>query len=136
MSTGKRKRVDSLEKAIEAALDDGNLIYYKADWSFVDGLQDVANRVGEIITSEPDREARLFAAFISACHEKAEEVDDSSGNFGMLIDDLFTGWIKASRAAGRKSAAIAEFLIAWIEGDPYGFCHERIARISGVWPHC
>ena len=46
MSTAKRKRVDSLEKAIEAALDDRNFISYKAAWSFVDRLQDVANRVG------------------------------------------------------------------------------------------
>ena len=80
--------------------------------------------MGELIGSEPDRAARLFAAFISACHEKADEVDDSAGNFGMLIDDLFAGWIKASRAAGRESAAIAEFLISWMKHDPYGFCHD------------
>ena len=80
--------------------------------------------MGELIGNEPDRAARLFAAFISACHEKADEVDDSAGNFGMLIDDLFAGWIKASRAAGRESATIAEFLISWMEDDPYGFCHD------------
>ena len=49
MRTAKRKRVDSLERAIEAALDDGNFISYKAAWAFVDGLQDVANRVGEAV---------------------------------------------------------------------------------------
>jgi uncharacterized Zn finger protein len=120
----KRKRMDSLEKAIETALDDGNFISYKAASAFVDDLQHVANRVGELIASQPNRAARLFAAFISACHEKADEVDDSGGNFGMLIDYLFAGWIKASRAAGLESAAIAEFLISWMEEDPYGFCHD------------
>ena len=111
MRTAKRKRVDSLERAIEAARDDGNFISYKAAWAFVDGLQDVANRVGELIASEPDSAARLFATFISACHEKADEVDDSGGNFGILIDDLFAGWVKASRAASREPAAIVEFLL-------------------------
>lgn len=58
MSMAKRKRVDALEKAIEAALDDGTFISYKAAWEFVDDLQHVANRVGELIRSEPDRAAR------------------------------------------------------------------------------
>ena len=124
MSTTKRKRIDSLEKAIEAALADGNFISYKASWEFVEGLQHVASRVRELIASEPDRAARLFAEFISACHEKADEVNDSGGNFGMFVEDLFAGWIKASRAAGREPASIAEFLISWMENDPYGFCHD------------
>ena len=44
MTTAKRKRVDSLENAIEAALADGNFISYKDVWAFVDDLQHVANR--------------------------------------------------------------------------------------------
>lgn len=73
--------------------------------------------MGELIRSEPESAANLFAAFISGCHEKAEEVDDSGGHFGMLIEDLFAGWIKASWAAGRESAAIAQLLISWMEHD-------------------
>ena len=83
MSRAKAKRKDSLEKAIEAALADGNFISYKAAWEFVEGLQRLADRVGETYRERTDRAARLFAAFISACHEKADEVDDSGGDFGM-----------------------------------------------------
>ena len=56
-------------------------------------------------------------------------MDDSGGDFGMFIEDLFAGWIQASRSAGREPAAIAEFLTSWMESDPYGFCHdlERLA---------
>jgi uncharacterized Zn finger protein len=124
MRTARRKQVDPFEKAIEVVLNDGNFISYKAAWEFVDRLLRVARQVGELIENEPDRAARLFAVFISACHEKANEVDDSSGNFGMFIDGLFARWIKASRAAGREPAAIAEFLISWMEEDRYGFCHD------------
>src|SRR5437667_5661789 len=84
MSRAKAKRMDSLEKAIEAALAGGNFIAYKAAWEFVEGLQRVADRVGELIASEPDRAARLFAAFISACHEKADEVDDFLARFDRI----------------------------------------------------
>jgi hypothetical protein len=31
--------------------------------------------------------ARLYETFIAACHEKADEIDDSSGSFGMLVED-------------------------------------------------
>ncbi|MFZ0133816.1 MAG: hypothetical protein WAK95_14845, partial [Desulfobacterales bacterium] len=36
----------------------------------------------KIIEKEPQRAAHLYELFIAACHEKAEEIDDSSGNFG------------------------------------------------------
>ena len=60
-----------------------------------------------------------------ACsHEKADEIDDSSGNFGMLLDDLFRGWIKACQAAGADADETAKSLLGWMEDDPYGFCHD------------
>lgn len=43
MSPAKRKQIDPLEKAIEAALSPGSFISYNAVWSFVDDLQDVAH---------------------------------------------------------------------------------------------
>src|SRR6266705_878052 len=124
MRTAKGKHKDPLEKAIEAALDEGTYVSYKTAPNFVDDVEQVAKRIQQLIPSEPGRAARLYAVFISACHEKADEVDDSSGNFGMFIEDLFAGWIKASRAAHREPASIAEFLISWMENDPYGFCHD------------
>ena len=41
----------------------------------------------KIIRKEPERAARLDEIFIAACHEKADEIDDSSGNFGMLVEE-------------------------------------------------
>jgi hypothetical protein len=38
MGAAKRIRTDALEKAIEAALDDGNFISYKAIWELTGGL--------------------------------------------------------------------------------------------------
>ena len=99
MSPGKRKQIDPLEKAIEAVLSPGSFISYNASWSFVDYVQGVANDIGKIIKKEPERAANLYETFIAACHEKADEIDDSGGNFGMLVEDLFRGWIQARQAA-------------------------------------
>lgn len=124
MSPRKRKQIDPLEQAIETALSPGSFISYKAAWSFVDDVQDVANDIGKIIKKEPERAAHLFETFIAACHEKADEIDDSSGNFGMLVDDLFRGWIKARQAANGDPDETAKLLLSWMEDDPYGFCHD------------
>src|SRR3989304_4913706 len=68
--------------------------------------------------------SQLYQTFIAACHEKADEIDDSSGNFGMLVQDLFRGWIKARQAANQDPDETARSLLSWMEDDPYGFCHD------------
>jgi len=97
-SPRKRKQIDPIDKAIEVALSPGSFISYNASWSFVDDVQGVANDIGKIIKKEPQRAAKLYETFIATCHEKADEIDDSSGNFGMLVEDLFCGWIQARQA--------------------------------------
>jgi hypothetical protein len=120
----KKRQIDPLEQAIEVALSPGNFISYKSAWSFVNDVQAVANEIEKVIQEEPERAAHLFAAFIAACHEKADEIDDSSGNFGMLVDDLFRGWIKARQAANHDPDETAKLLLSWMEDDPYGFCQD------------
>ena len=53
MSTAKRKQIDPLEKAIEAALSPGRFISYNAAWSFVEDVQGVADDIGKICRKEP-----------------------------------------------------------------------------------
>jgi hypothetical protein len=124
MSPAKRKQTDPLEKAIEVALSPGLFISYNAAWSLVEDVQGVADDIGKIIQKEPARAARLYETFIAACHEKADEIDDSSGNFGMLVEELFQGWIKARQEACFDPDETAISLISWMEDDPYGFCHD------------
>jgi tetratricopeptide (TPR) repeat protein len=124
MSPVKRKPIDSLEQAIEAALSSGSFISYNDAWSFVNDVQNVANDIDKIIMKEPERAVHLFETFIAACHGKADEIDDSSGNFGMLVEDLFRGWIKARQAANGDPDETAKSLLFWMEDDLYGFCYE------------
>jgi len=124
MTPAQQKQTDLMEKAIEAALSPGRFISYNAAWSFVEEVQGVADDIGKIIRKEPARAARLDEIFIAACHEKADEIDGSSGNFGMLVEGLFQGWIKARQGANFDPDETAISLISWMEDDPYGFCHD------------
>ncbi|MBB5348095.1 hypothetical protein JWG42_09030 [Desulfoprunum benzoelyticum] len=124
MTPGKRKQIDPFEQAIEAALSPGTFISYGAASSFVDNVQDVVDDIVKIMKSEPGRAALLLETFICACHEKADEIDDSGGDFGMLVEDLFLAWIESRQAANHDPDETAKFLLSWMEDDPYGFCHD------------
>ncbi len=124
MSRPPRRRPDPLEGPIEAALEPGRFIPYAASTSFVDDLEAVASRIKSLIPGAPARALSLYEAFLAGCYEKAEEVDDSDGSFGQFANGLFHGWVRARQALGADPEETVARLLAWIENDPYGFCHD------------
>jgi tetratricopeptide (TPR) repeat protein len=118
------RKIDPVETAIELALQPGRFIPYAASSSFVDGLEEIETRIGRLVGAFPAPAVALYETFIAGCYEKAEEIDDSGGNFGMFVESLFQGWVRARQAAGADPDETARRLIAWMEDDPYGFCHE------------
>ncbi|WP_205243689.1 DUF6880 family protein [Desulfobulbus alkaliphilus] len=132
MNRGKKKQIDPLAQAIAAALAPGKFISHATTWSFVDDVEDLAGDIAKIIDTEPERAALLFETFIAACHEKAEEIDDSSGNFGMLVERLFLDWIKSRQAAKHDPDETAKLLFTWMENDPHGFCYNLERQLVKV----
>ncbi len=109
---------------IEAALQPRQFIKYGAAWEFVSDLEEVARQIDKLVQSEAARAVQLYETYLAGCYEKAEEIDDSSGNFGMFVDGLFRGWVKARQTAGADSDETARRLVAWMDDDPYGFCYQ------------
>lgn len=119
------RSVAELERAIEAAMRPGDFIDYKRSWDFVSGVEEVAAEVRKLIGKRRAAEAvALFETCIAAAYEKAEEIDDSSGSFGMFVDELFCDWVRARQAAKAKPEETVELLLTWMDSDDYGFCHE------------
>ena len=117
-------KADPLEHEIESALQPGYFIKYGAGWSFVEGLDRVEEKIAKLVCGSPARAVALYETFLAGSYQKAEELDDSSGNFGMFVDGLFRGWVKARQAAGADPDETARRLVAWMDDDPYGFCYE------------
>lgn len=122
MTARASRRRDRLEQEIETALDPGRFISDRGSYSFVADLELVDAELVALVGSEPARAVALYEAFLAGCHEKAEELDDSSGSFGTFVGELFCGWVKARQAAGASPDDTATRLLGWIEEDPYGFC--------------
>jgi tetratricopeptide (TPR) repeat protein len=125
-------RADPLEREIEAALQPGDFIGWRAGWSFVADLERVEGRVASLVRTAPGRAVALYEAFLAGCYEKVEEIDDSSGNFGMFVERLFHGWVRARQAAGADPGETAHRLAAWMDEDPYGFCHQLEGNLVKV----
>jgi hypothetical protein len=69
----------------------GDFINYGASWSFVSRLEAGEGDIEKLLSAEPQRAVDLNETFVAGCYEKAGEIDDSSGSFGMLAQDLFRG---------------------------------------------
>jgi hypothetical protein len=121
MTTRRPGRRDPLEAAIEIALQPGRFIAYRAGWDFVSSLEEVAGQLETLVRADARRAINLYETFLAGCYEKAEEIDDSSGNLGMFVVSLCQGWIKARRAAGSDVDETARLLLGRMENDPYGF---------------
>ena len=122
----KRRRAphDPLEAAIETALRPGQFIDYRTEWDFVSELGEIRTQIDQLASTEPERAVRLHESFLAGCYEKADEIDDSNGSFGQLVDTLYTGWLKARQAAGADPDQTASLLRDRMENDPYSFTYQ------------
>jgi hypothetical protein len=110
-------------RAIENALAPGRFIEDRACFSFVGDLERVAASVAKIVRTEPGRAEWLYESFIAGCYAKGDEVDDSSGSFGMFAASLFCGWVRARQAGAADPDDTAIRLLAWMDDDPFAFWH-------------
>ena len=123
---------DPLEREIEAALDPGRFVGDRSCFSLLSDLEEVESDIAPLLESAPDRAVALYEAFLAGCYEKVEELDDSSGAFGMFVEELFCGWVKARQAAGAAPEETAARLLGWMDDDPYGFCYGLETKVASV----
>ncbi|MGH3171684.1 MAG: DUF6880 family protein [Trebonia sp.] len=123
---------DPIEAAMEAALSPGYYISEAASWTFTGGLEKVRERIGALTGSEPERAVGLYETFVAACYEKADEVDDSSGDYGSFGGSLFCSWVTARQAAGGAPLETVDRLLAWMVHDQYGFWHGLEEDLASV----
>ncbi len=112
-----------MAQAVEDALAPGWFVEDRACFSFVGDVEDVEATIAGIVPAEPGRAEWLYESFIAGCYAKGDEVDDSSGSFGMFVATLFCGWVKARQAGAADPEDTAAQLLAWMDDDPFSFWH-------------
>ncbi len=133
--TKSRKRRDPMDSTIESALEPGNFIGWNEGFAFVSDLSRVEREIAKLVASEPARAVTLYETFLAACNEKAEEIDDSDGEFGTFAGGLYCGWIAARQSADADRSETARLLLEWMDDDPYGFCNDlELSAVKGSGP--
>jgi hypothetical protein len=123
-SSRTKARPDAIETAIEDALRPGDFIPERATGSFVAELEAVEKKLEALVATHPARAVTLFETFLAGAYEKAEELDDSGGNFGMFVDGLYVGWIRARQAAHADPTETARLLADRMDHDDHGFTYK------------
>jgi hypothetical protein len=83
---------------------------------------------------DPSRSGRSAStrASSAACYQKADEVDDSSGDYGRFGGSLFCRWVTARQAADADPGETVDRLFAWMVHDQYGFWHGLEEDLASV----
>lgn len=119
-----QNKTDPLISVIEEALDLGEFVSYKEAWGFIRNLKNVKEKIDGLLKKvQAKRCVPLYEVFLSGCYEKADEIDDSSGNLGMFFEELFCSWIKARQKAGYTDEETVHNILKWMDNDRYGFCY-------------
>jgi tetratricopeptide (TPR) repeat protein len=118
------QRRDAMDNIIESALQPGRFIGWNEGFSFVSELSHLEAEIAKTVSAGPARAVALYETFIAGCYLKAEEIDDSDGEFGTFAGGLFCGWIQARQAAGFDHGETAKLLLTRMDDDDYGFCND------------
>jgi hypothetical protein len=113
-----------MDNMIESALQPGRYVGRSQGFSFVPDLRHCESEIAKLTSSQPARAVALYETFLAACNAKAEEIDDSDGEFGAFAGGLYFGWIAARQAADADRGETARLLLAWMDGDDYGFSND------------
>jgi hypothetical protein len=127
-----RTKADPIEREIEQALQPGEFVHDRECFSFVSGLEQVAAEIKKAMGTKPSRAAALCETFLAGCHAKAEQLDDSNGDFGMFVKDLICLWIKARQGESADADETATILLSWMDDDPHAFCYEIEKDVAAV----
>lgn len=132
MARKPRTKTDPLEREIELAFKPGTFIPDGMCFSYVCDLEQVAAKIDQMVGNEPARAEALYETFLAGCHQKADDLDDSSGSFGQFVGELCCGWVKARQAHGADPDETVSRLLSRMDDDPYGFCYLLEVDVAAV----
>jgi hypothetical protein len=124
MAKGKTSSRHPLEDEIENGLRPGDMISFFESSEFVEELERVEEKLSTLAKNGPVTAVGLYETFLAGCYEKAEEFEESDGEFGQFVVGLFCAWIGARQAAGMDAYETAHALLSWIDRDGYGLTDE------------
>ncbi|HEY3824208.1 MAG TPA: hypothetical protein VGL82_06595 [Bryobacteraceae bacterium] len=110
-----------MDDMIESALEPGSFIGWNEGCALFRTWGCVDREIAKLVASKLRERSLCMKPSSQPCNAKADEVDDSDGEFGTFARGLYCGWIAARQAADVDRSQTARLLLEWIDNDSYGF---------------
>jgi uncharacterized Zn finger protein len=121
------------KQALDEALATGGFVPYREAYDHVSGVEEVIDRLGELLQSgQAESVVELAEYGLAAVEEGLEEVDDSDGLMAGLLDKLQELHLAACRMARPDPVAFAERLFELERESEFGAFHQAVAVYADV----
>lgn len=115
-------KLPTIIKNIESALCLGQFVHWRQRKEFFSELSLAKSTIDTLRSSGLANDAaHLYEIFLAGSFEKANEVDDSDGDFAFWIRDLLSDLVESLQEGEHPPDKIAAKIVGWIDKDEYGF---------------
>lgn len=123
----------ALRAVIRHTIDIGGFVPYREAYSYSRGVHRIVRQLRELLNSgEQTSVLKLTEYAIELVERQLEQIDDSDGSLGMVIEDLMVLHLDACRAAKPDPKSLAEKLFDNEINDPWGFWNDSYDRYAGI----
>ncbi|HDL84902.1 MAG TPA: hypothetical protein ENH11_00965 [Candidatus Acetothermia bacterium] len=123
----------ALRAVIRDTIDIDGFIPYSETYTYSRGVDRIARQLRELLNSGEQTPALTLTEYaIELVEKQLEQIDDSDGSLGMVIEDLMALHLDACRAAKPDPKSLAEKLFDNEINDPWGFWNDSYERYAAI----
>jgi len=123
----------ALRAVIRHTIDVDGFVPYREAYTYSRGVNRIVRQLRELLKSgEQALTMALTEYAIELVERQLEQIDDSDGSLGMVIEDLMVLHLDACHAAKPDPKSLAEKLFDNEVNDPWGFWNDSYERYAGI----
>ena len=123
----------ALRAVIRHTIDIDGFVPYREAYSYSRGVDRIVRQLRELLNSGEHTPALTLTEYaIELVERQLEQIDDSDGSMGMVIEDLMNLHLDACRAAEPGPRSLAEKLFDNEVNDPWGFWNDSCERYADI----
>ena len=123
----------ALRTVIRHTIDVGGFVPYREAYTYSRGVDRIVRQLRELLDSGEQTPALTLTGYaIELVERQLEQIDDSDGSLGMVIEELMVLHLDACRAANPDPKSLAEKLFDNEVNDPWGFWNDSYERYASI----
>lgn len=123
----------ALRAVIRHTIDVDGFVPYRETYAYSHSVDRIVRQLRELLNSGEQTPALTLTEYaIELVERQLEQIDDSDGSLGMVIEDLMALHLDACRAAKPDPKSLAEKLLDNEVNDPWGFWNDSYKRYAGI----